>query len=125
MKYKLAALSRQYRAALRKHLHRGGQASSRLAPGLGRRAVTMGLQTLDLARIHEQALITLVLPAYSPGTRKGMVQRAGRFFADAITPIETTHRIAREANVQMAQMNRTLRARSVELAASNRQLKKE
>jgi signal transduction histidine kinase len=125
MKHDLTGWSRQYQAALREHLHRGGQSSSKLAPGLGRRAVTMGLQTLDLARIHEQALITLVLPTYSAGIRKGIIQRAGKFFADAITPIETTHRIAREANVQMAQMNRTLRARSVELAASNRQLKKE
>ncbi len=84
-----------------------------------------GLQTLDMARIHEGALITLVLPTHSPGTREVMVRRAGAFFAEAITPIETTHRIAKEANVQMAQLNRTLRGRSAELAASNRQLKRE
>jgi len=125
MKRNLIGLSRQYQAALQKHLHRGGQASSQPARGFGRRAVTMGLQTLDLARIHERALITLVLPTYSPGTRETMVRRAGAFFAEAITPIETTHRIAKEANVQMAQLNRTLRARSADLAASNRQLKKE
>lgn len=125
MKRKLTGLSRQYQVALQKHLQRGGQARSQSARRFGRRAVTMGLRTLDLARIHEQALMTLVSPTYPPGTRKGVVQRAGAFFAEAITPIETTHRIAREANVQMAQLNRTLRARSAELAASNRQLKKE
>jgi signal transduction histidine kinase len=85
----------------------------------------MGLQTLDLARMHERALITLVLPTYSPDTREAMVQRAGAFFAETITPIETTHRIAKEANVQMTELNRTLRARSAELATSNRQLKRE
>lgn len=125
MKCNLTSWSRQYRAALQKHLHRGGQTSYQPARGFGRRAVTMGLQTLDLARMHERALITLVLPTYSPGTRETMVRRAGAFFAEAITPIEATHRIAKEANIQMAQLNRTLRARSTDLSASNRRLKKE
>ena len=87
--------------------------------------MTIGLETLDLARIHEQALVTLVLPGYSPGTRAAMVRRAGTFFAEAITPIEKTHRTAREANVRLDQMNETLRQRTVDLAASNRQLKQE
>ena len=84
-----------------------------------------GLETLDLARIHEQALITLVLPGYSAKTRDTMVRRAGAFFAEAITPIEKTHRTAREANVRLNQMIETLNRRSADLAASNRQLKQE
>ena len=84
-----------------------------------------GLETLDLARIHEQALIALVLPSYSPGTRDAMVRRAGTFFAEAITPIEKTHRTAREANVRLNQMIETLNRRSADLADSNRQLKQE
>ena len=83
------------------------------------------LETLDLARIHEQALITLVLPSYSPGTRDAMVRRAGTFFAEAITPIEKTHRTAREANVRLNQMIETLNRRSADLNDSNRQLKQE
>jgi len=125
MKRNFTGLSRQYQAALQRHLHRDRPASLQLARGFGRRAMTAGLQTLDLAKIHEQALITLVSPTYPPGTRETMVRRAGAFFAEAITPIETTHRIAKEASVQMAQLNRTLRVRSTELAASNRQLKEE
>ena len=87
--------------------------------------MAMGLETLDLARIHEQALVTLVLPSYSPGARDAMVRRAGAFFAEAITPIEKTHRTARETNVRLGQACDTLRQRSVDLAASNRQLKQE
>lgn len=123
MKRNLTSLSRQYQAALQKHLQRGRQTSSHPARGLGRRAVTIGLQTLDLARIHERALITLVLP--TSDTREAMLRRARAFFAEAITPIETTHRVARETNAQMLQLNRTLRGRSADLATSNRQLKKE
>src|SRR6185436_11058854 len=92
---------------------------------LGRAAMNIGLQTLDLTRIHEQALIKLVLPSYSPSTREAMVRRAGTFFAEAITPIEKTHRTAREANVQLNEMIEKLSRRSVELAASNLQLKEE
>jgi signal transduction histidine kinase len=125
MKRNLAVLSRQYQTALQRHLKRSRQASLRPACGVGRKAMSMGLEMLDLARIHEQALIKLVLPGHSPGTREMMVHRAGAFFAEAITPIETTHRIALETNVRMAQLNRTLRGRSADLAASNRQLKRE
>jgi len=54
-----------------------------------------------------------------------VARRAGTFFAQAITPIEKTHRIAQETNIQMERLNQTLRQRSAELAASNRQLKQE
>jgi signal transduction histidine kinase len=87
--------------------------------------MTLGLETLDLARFHEQALVKLVLPNFAPGTRAAMVRRAGAFFAQAIAPIENTHRIAQETNVQMDRLNQSLRQRSAALAASNKRLKKE
>jgi signal transduction histidine kinase len=125
MKRKLTGLSRLYQAALQKHLKRGRVGSLQPAKGFGRRAMTIGLETLDLARIHEQALITLVLPSYSSAAREAMVRRAGAFFAEAITPIETTHRIAKETNLQMARLNRALHERSAALTASNCKLKRE
>ena len=125
METKLTGLSRRYQAALQKNLEQGPRASPRSADGLGRRALAIGLETLDLAKIHEQALITLVAPSYSPGTRNGMIKRAQAFFIKAVTPIERTHRTAREANVRLSQLNERLHRRTVELAASNRQLKKE
>jgi signal transduction histidine kinase len=125
MTRKLTGLSRHYQAALRKHLKQGAHASTEPARRLGRQAMTLGLETLDLARIHEQALITLVLPGYSARTRDAMVRRAGRFFGEAITPIEKTHRTAREANVRLHQMIETLHRRSADLDDSNRQLKQE
>ncbi len=87
--------------------------------------MALGMETLDLARFHEQALITLVLPDYSPATRARMIRQAGNFFAQAITPIEKTHRIAQEANTHLHQMIQTLNQRSVDLAASNRRLQQE
>ncbi|HTS16186.1 MAG TPA: sensor histidine kinase [Verrucomicrobiae bacterium] len=125
MTRKLTGLSRHYRAALRKYLERGLQAGSEPARRLGRQAMALGLETLDLARIHEQALITLVLPSYSAKTRGAMVRRAGAFFAEAITPIEKTHHTAREANIRLNQMIEVSNRRSADLADSNRRLKQE
>lgn len=125
MKRKLTGLSRHYQAALRGHLTRSPRASLRAAKALGRRAMTLGLETLDLARIHEQALIKLVVPNFSSGSRAAIVRRAGAFFAEAITPIENTHRIAQETSVHMERLNLSLRQRSAALAASNQQLREE
>jgi len=125
MARKLNGLSQRYVAALRKHLKQGPQASLQPAQGLGRRAMALGLETLDLARFHEQALITLVLPGDSPGTRDRIIRRAGTFFAEAITPIEKTHRTAQEANAHLNQMIQRLNQRSVDLTASNRRLQQE
>jgi signal transduction histidine kinase len=125
METKLTGLSRRYQAELQKHIEQGPRASRQSADRLGRRALAIGLETLDLAKIHEQALIALVPPSYSPRTRDGMIKRAQAFFIKAATPIEKTHRSTMEANVHLSQLNRTLRRRTVELAATNRQLKRE
>ena len=124
MRRKLSKLAPQYQSALQKFLSQGPRASLRKARELGRQAIALGLEMLDLARIHERTLIVLIAD-YSAGARNGLIKRAGAFFAEAITPIEDTHRTAREANVRLGQLNRTLHQRSVDLAASNQQLKRE
>jgi signal transduction histidine kinase len=122
----MTGFSRRYHAALRKHLKQPRPAADlRPAIGLGRQAMSAGLKTLDLARIHQQALIALVLPSYSPDTRDVMVRRAGAFFAETITPIEKTHRIAHEANAELDRTIRALNERAIELATSNRELRLE
>lgn len=92
---------------------------------LGSQAISMGQETLDLARIHEIALISLVLPSYSATTSNSMMGRAGLFFAEAITPIEQTHRGAREANIRLSQVVKDLSERTLELAVSVEELKQE
>ena len=124
MSHKLIGLSRRYVAALRQHLQ-GRSANRQAAQELGRRGMALGLETLDLARVHERALITLMSPDYSAGTRQALIQRAGCFFAEALTPIERTHRAAREANARLNHANATLTQRSADLAAANRKLKQE
>ena len=125
MKDKRIELSRYYHAALQTYLRGGPGASMEAARELGRSAITEGLETLDMARIHEIALIPLLLPVYSSQTSNGLIGRAGLFFAEAITPIELTHRGAREANVHLQQVVKALSQRTLELADSVQGLKRE
>ena len=122
MKRKLFNLSRRYQAALRTHLKQGRQASLESARGLGSQALAAGLQTLDLAKLHEQTLVTEVLPGCPAGKRAALIKQAGIFFAAAITPIEKTHRSAREAAAHLKKFVEALSQRTVELAASNLEL---
>jgi signal transduction histidine kinase len=122
MKRQLFNLSRRYQAALRRHLKPGQQTSLESARGLGSQALAAGLQTLDLAKLHEQTLVTGVLPGCAANKRAALTKQAGIFFALAITPIEKTHRSAREAAVHLKKIIETLSQRTVELAASNLEL---
>jgi signal transduction histidine kinase len=105
---------------LQNHLRQGPRASLRPALGLGRQAVTYGLETLELARIHERALTTLELS----NSKNGLIKRAEIFFTEAITPIVETHRAARQSKIQLNRLNETLSRRTLELAATNRQLQR-
>lgn len=125
MKKKLPAFAQRYLAGLDRHLQDGTKVNLAAARSLGTRAMDLGLETLEMARIHEEALITLVLPRCTARSSKGMVRRAGAFFAEAITPLEETHRGAREANVQLKGVIEALHQRTGELAALNEELNHE
>src|ERR1700742_2752046 len=122
MNLKISNLTRRYQKALKRYLKQGPMASFKAARGLGSEALAAGLQTLDLAKLHEQVLVTQVLPHCAPGKRSALVKQAGIFFATAITPIEDTHRSARQATVYLKKFVEALSQRTVELAASNLEL---
>ncbi len=118
MKQKLIRLSQRYVTELQKHLKSGPRASLQAPLRLGRQAVALGLETLELARIHERALAALDLSK----SKDGLMKRTEIFFTEAITPIVETHRAARESKIELNRLNGTLSRRTAELAATNRQL---
>ncbi|HUZ05994.1 MAG TPA: histidine kinase [Candidatus Paceibacterota bacterium] len=120
MEKKSTGLSQQYLTALKKHLKQGRQASLQPALGLGRRAAALGLETLDMARIHERAIGTLE----AASGKDGIVKRAEIFFNEANLPIMETHRAARQGKVHLSRMKETLDQRTEELAVSKRQLQR-
>jgi signal transduction histidine kinase len=125
MKRKLFNLARRYQSALRTHLQQGQQASLEAARGLGSQTLAAGLQTLDLAKVHEQTLVAELLPGCPVHKRAALIKQAGIFFAAAIVPIEKTHRGAHEATDHLKKSIEALSRRTVELAASNVELRQE
>jgi len=120
MKQKSIRLSQRYVLALQKHMKRGPHDNLQPALTLGRQAVALGLETLELARIHERALATLELSK----SKDGLAKRAEIFFIEAIAPIVETHRAARQSKNELSQLNGTLDRRTAELATTSRQLKR-
>ena len=120
MKQTLSQLSYQYVTTLERHLKQGPRASLAPALKLGHQSVALGLDTLDLARIHERALVTLKLS----NVKNAFTKLAGLFFTEANTAIEETHRASREAKVDLSRLMSELELRTGELAASNLQLQK-
>ena len=122
MKRKLFNSSRRYQNALRTQMQQGRKTSLALARGVGSQALAAGLQTLDLAKLHEQTLIAELLPGIPVGKRAALIKQAGSFFAEAILPLEKSHFSSTEAATYLQKIIETLSQRTVELAASNLEL---
>ena len=118
MNPKLLHWSQRYLVALRRHLKQGKQASLESARALGRQALTAGLQTLDLAKIHEHALITELLLSCTARQRAVYTKQAGVFFAVAITPVEETHHDGQRMTSHLRELV-MMSQRTVELAGCN------
>jgi signal transduction histidine kinase len=125
MTRKRTDLSRLYLASLQQHLKEGPGASMSQARAVGHLAVQDGFEILDIARIHEIAIATLILPTYSPETSGVLLGRAAAFFAESLVPIEQTHRGVAEANIRLNHTINSLSQRTHELAESVTELKME
>ncbi|MBI5380494.1 MAG: sensor histidine kinase [Opitutae bacterium] len=97
----------------------------RRAQCLGRLAVAGGLVTLDLAIMHEKAVVALAPTHDFARTANGALQRAGLFFTQALAPLEAARRVTREAIAHLHQRNETLHLHAAALAKGNRQLVRE
>lgn len=114
-----------YQQALHQYLAPGASNGVEAALQLGKQAVDLRLGTLDLAQIHEEALLHHVPLPDRPAIRKRIAGRSRRFFAAAVTAMEKTHRSAAESNALLIRLNKALSLRTQDLAASNEQLKQE
>ncbi len=108
-----------YQSALRRHLAPGAAASSRTARLLGRQAIPLGLETLDLARVHARTMKPLVRAARSVRTKNRLDLRSKKFFADATAPLEATHSASLKTHGRIKALTKTLDRRTKESHASN------
>lgn len=122
-KHPHAAWARRYQVALRTFLKPGSGAGRALALSVGRQAAAQHLETLDVARIHEHALLSMVAPGSSAAKKDRIIARANIFFEDTLAPIEKTHGAALKSTARAHQLVRTLRQRTEESSVSTRNLK--
>ncbi len=125
MKTRTTPLLEHYEDALRTYLKQGSKSAGLSAYQLGSEALNSGIQTLDLARMHDLAWAQIIESGDFQKTREDAMKRAALFFAEAVKPIEETHPAVMAVREKSAKQLTTLRSRSLALLLSNRTLKKE
>jgi two-component system sensor histidine kinase UhpB len=108
-KSRSAKLAREYTAALRRYLQRGGEADLERAYKLGRHGLVEGLGVLDMVALHHQSLGRVQARRGRRADLNGdTLNRAGLFFTESMAPFEMTHRAVGEANAALHRMNEVL-----------------
>lgn len=116
--------SQRYRKALTRYLLQRLPLNLKPALELGSQAAKLGMETLELAQIHEQSLQSSIPPGCSARTRKGLITRAKNFFDETNSAIEKTHEAALKKEGRVNQLTQTLQSRTAESKASLQRLKK-
>jgi hypothetical protein len=93
------------------------------ATELGYQAAALGLDTLDLARIHEEAVAELLPGEGDTEGEARLVTCAGVFFHSVLTPIEQSHAGVMGVESGIIKVKRELKKRALELAEAGRKLK--
>ncbi len=117
-------LLRQFTAALRNCRTREQEQALQQAYDLGRDAIARGLGVLDMAKLHQEALVATLRSTLQSGAIP-CVKAAGALVLEALTPFEATHRGFHEAYLKLRELNSALEQRNLEQAAINRHLRRE
>jgi hypothetical protein len=99
MKYTPQKMFKAYQHGLHCYLKDAPDGNLEEASKLGEWALSIGFETLDLAKLHQESLIALVFKTSPVEVFDDMIRLAETFFAEAVTPIKGSHRAAREANI--------------------------
>ena len=118
-------LSQQYMAALRNYLSDRSERALHQAYELGRKTIADGLGVIDMAKIHEDVLLSILPRSNTTKESVRVAKVAGAFLTESLSPFEMTHRGFRDANQMLRQLNETLEDSNRQLAAANQKLKKE
>lgn len=125
MKTTRSGLAVRYLAALRSDLRRQQPDNGDRAQGLGRKALQAGFVTLDLAQMHEEAVVALASSHNFARPGNEALRRAGVFFTQALKPLEAAAKAIRRNHAQLQLRNLTLRRHTAALALGNRRLARE
>jgi signal transduction histidine kinase len=104
----LGELTEQYSAALREYCAEGGEDALFRAYQLGRRAAGEGFSVLEMAAVHQKALMAVLVEMSAVDESTRVVRRASELFADCLAPFELTRRVYRvyqEQNSSVCDLN--------------------
>ncbi len=104
----LYGLEKQYSLALQDYLAGRGETALEYAYELGRKAIADRLGILDMAAIHQRALVRILPRTLTPQESSETIQKAAQFFAESLAPFEMTYRGFQESITELHNLNRTL-----------------
>lgn len=125
MKNARAKFSAYYVTALRAHLESASRRAPERASIVGRAALAAGLAALDVAIVHEHALVALADAHDFTDTRNGILKRAGSFFTHALLPLEAAQRATINSNAILQRRHEELRLHAAALARGKLRLERE
>jgi hypothetical protein len=86
-------LTEHYSAALREYCAKAGEGALNWAYKLGNRAASEGLGVLEMAAIHQKALVEALLAMVAGDESTHIAHRASEFLVEALIPFEQRHRL--------------------------------
>lgn len=120
----LSSLSGPYVEALATHITKDMTGDFEAAHVLGGHALALGLETLDLAKVHHESMEILALRGTSI-TDEEILRRAAAFFEEALMPIERTHRTALESDAGLSELRATLSRYDLEVTHARTEVQKQ
>jgi two-component system sensor histidine kinase DegS len=125
MKNARTKFSARYVTALRSHLDGANRRAPERASIVGRAALAAGLAALDVAIVHEHALVSLADAHDFADTRNGVLKRAGSFFTHVLVPLEAAQRATINSNAMLQRRHEELRLHTAALARGKLRLERE
>ena len=104
----MCGLENQYSSALQDYLAGGGETALERAYELGRKAIADKLGILDMAIVHQRALVRVLPRTLTPQESSETIKKAAQFFAESLAPFEMTLRGFQESITELHNLNRTL-----------------
>ncbi len=104
----LCGLEKQYSSALQDYLAGRGETALERAYELGRKAIADKLGILDMAIVHQRALVRVLPRTLTPQESSDTIKKAAQFFAESMAPFEMTLRGFQESITELHSLNKTL-----------------
>jgi len=115
-------LGRRYAASLSRYLVDRREAALEEAYQIGRSVIAGGLGLLDLARLHQNALVACMRNC-PPNAKDRILEDTEVFFLQSLSPFEAVHRGFRETNAKLQDRNRSLEMEVAERTRAEERLR--